>query len=286
MACFETDPISLHYSLPGREVPLLIDSPHSGSHYPVDFQYSVDFRRLRMAEDLFVNQLYKNAPQFGATLLSANFPRSYLDVNRRIDDIDLQLLGPCAQPTIDTTSAKSKLGMGLVWRLLAGEPIYSRFLSHIEIATRIATCYWPYCNALHQEADRLHEKFGRLLHLNVHSMPDDSRRHLGLPDAPLADVVLGNLDGLTCKDSTMETIGQVFLDHGFSVATNDPFKGVDIIREMSTAALGRESVQIEVKKSLYADVETHTFNKSSQKLNAAIDDLLENLRSRLRSGTI
>jgi N-formylglutamate deformylase len=255
------------------EIPLLIDSPHSGANYPSDFCYSVDFKKLQMAEDLFVNQLYDQAPLYGATLLSAEFPRSYLDVNRRVDDIDPQLLANQDTATV-AVSDKTNLGMGLVWRLLAGEPIYSRFLSTNEIEGRIENCYWPYINELNNNANRLYKKFNRLLHLNVHSMPDASRKYLGLPDAPLADIVLGNLDGLTCQSETIEFVADIFRKHGYSVAFNDPFKGVDIIRDMSNVVAKKESLQIEVKRSLYADVHSYTINSGFHALKDCINDLL------------
>jgi N-formylglutamate deformylase len=255
------------------EIPLLIDSPHSGANYPSDFCYSVDFKKLQMAEDLFVNQLYDQAPSYGATLLSAEFPRSYLDVNRRVDDIDPKLLANPDTATV-AVSDKTNLGMGLVWRLLAGEPIYSRFLSTNEIEARIENCYWPYINELNNNADRLYKKFNRLLHLNVHSMPDESRKYLGLPDAPLADIVLGNLDGLTCQSETIEFVADIFRKHGYSVAFNDPFKGVDIIRDMSNLVARKESLQIEVKRSLYAAVDSHTINSGFHALKTCINDLL------------
>lgn len=268
--------ISVLAPLEHLEIPLLIDSPHSGANYPSDFGYNVDFKKLRMAEDLFVNQLYDQAPQYGATLLCAEFPRSYLDVNRRVDDIDPQLFANPHTATV-AVSDKTNLGMGLVWRLLAGEPIYSRFLSINEIEARIKNCYWPYINELNNNADRLYKKFNRLLHLNVHSMPDASRKYLGLPDAPLADIVLGNLDGLTCRSETIEFVADVFRKHGYSVAFNDPFKGVDIIREMSNLAAQKESLQIEVKRSLYADVDLHTINSGFHSLKICINDLLSSL---------
>jgi N-formylglutamate deformylase len=258
------------------EIPLLIDSPHSGANYPSDFCYSVDFKKLQMAEDLFVNQLYDQAPLYGATLLSAEFPRSYLDLNRRVDDIDPQLLANPDTATV-AVSDKTNLGMGLVWRLLAGEPIYSRFLSTNEIEARIENCYWPYINELNNNANRLYKKFNRLLHLNVHSMPDESRKYLGLPDAPLADIVLGNLDGLTCQSETIEFVADVFRKHGYSVAFNDPFKGVEIIRDMSNLVARKESLQIEVKRSLYADVHSYTINSGFHALKNCINDLLTSL---------
>lgn len=228
-----------------------------------------------MAEDLFVDQLYQFAPDYGASLLIANFPRSYVDVNRAIDDIDPLLFDPTETVSGETATTKSSLGMGIVWRLLANEPIYGRFLTPAEVQMRIAKYYVPYHEILMIEADRLYKKHGRLLHLNVHSMPDASRQYLGLPPAPLADVVLGDLDGTTCAAKTVQLVSDVFTSHGFSVALNDPFKGVDLIGKTSDVAKGKEALQIEFKRSIYSDVAAHRVNDGGLKVQLAIADLLK-----------
>ena len=58
------------------EVPLVFDSPHSGSSYPENFRFCCPLEVLRTAEDTYVDELYSAAPAFGATLIGAVFPRS------------------------------------------------------------------------------------------------------------------------------------------------------------------------------------------------------------------
>ena len=72
----------------GEAAPLVFDSPHSGALYPDDFVFSCPLPVLRRAEDAYVDELFGAAPDFGATLIAAVFPRSYLDVNRSADDLD------------------------------------------------------------------------------------------------------------------------------------------------------------------------------------------------------
>ena len=45
----------------GRRVPLILDSPHSGSIYPRDFGFVCPFRALRQAEDTHVDELFSTA---------------------------------------------------------------------------------------------------------------------------------------------------------------------------------------------------------------------------------
>src|SRR5262249_12900968 len=80
---------------PDNAGPVIVDSPHSGRAYPDDFNFSCPFDDLRRAEDLFVDELLKDLPGAGISVLLARFPRAYVDVNRAISDIDEALIdGP------------------------------------------------------------------------------------------------------------------------------------------------------------------------------------------------
>src|ERR1044072_2997394 len=72
----------------GLALPLVFDSPHSGRDYPLDFRHAVPVELLRRAEDAFVDELIESAPDHGATLLQALFPRSYIDPNRHEHEVD------------------------------------------------------------------------------------------------------------------------------------------------------------------------------------------------------
>ena len=76
----------------GDPVPLICDSPHSGVLYPDDFRYALPFEKLRAGEDTDVHVLWQALPSVGATLLAAQFPRTYIDPNRDVEDIDAAML--------------------------------------------------------------------------------------------------------------------------------------------------------------------------------------------------
>src|SRR5690606_40633226 len=69
-------------------IPLVCDSPHSGTTYPADFGHVVPLALLRQGEDTHVEALWAAAPQHGATLVAATFPRTYIDANRSLTDLD------------------------------------------------------------------------------------------------------------------------------------------------------------------------------------------------------
>lgn len=276
---FEHAPVAVTRPSAGR-LPIVIDSPHSGTAYPADFGASLGAMALRQGEDTWVDQLYAGAPAAGATLVAARFPRVYIDPNRSLLDIDEELLdgswpGPVAR------SRKTELGFGLVWRLMGSQPIYERRLAPAEVQRRIDACWKPYHAALQAELDAAAAHGGARWHLNVHSMPDDAYRRLGLPERPLADFVLGNLDGTTSDAATMDLIAESLQASGFSVAHNDPFKGVEIIRASGNPARRHHSVQIEVKRSLYMDAQLQP-HAGFERVRAAIDRMLERLAAEVR----
>jgi N-formylglutamate deformylase len=262
-------------------LPIVIDSPHSGTVYPADFGYSAPFELLRRGEDLYVDRLYANAPAHGASFVAAHFPRAYIDPNRVLADIDEALLD-APWPGEVATGAKTKLGIGLIWRLLGQVPIYQRQLSVAEVQGRIERCWRPYHAALDQAIAEAYTQFGAVWHLNVHSMPDDAYARLGLPVKPLADFVLGDLDGRTCGPEVMVLIEGVLREQGYSVARNDPFKGVEIIARNGRPAEQRHSLQIEIKRSCYADVERHVPNAGFERMQRALDAMLAALATHVR----
>ena len=263
-------------------LPIVIDSPHSGNRYPADFGSSIDHALLRQGEDLYVDALYANAPRHGATLIAANFPRTYIDPNRVPTDIDEALLD-APWPDEIAPGPKTKLGVGLVWRLIGGHPIYSRKLSVDEVRARVERYYRPYHDALEQALAGAYREFGAVWHLNVHSMPDDSYALLGLPVKPLADFVLGDLDGTTAGPEVLEVIESTLRGQGYSVARNDPFKGVEIIARSGDPECSRHALQIEIKRSLYADVERHAPNDGFARMQAALDAMMAALAAHVRS---
>jgi N-formylglutamate deformylase len=238
----------------GEPVPLIGDSPHSGVMYPDDFNYAVSFDMLRRGEDTDVHVLWQALPSVGATLLAAEFPRAYIDPNRDVEDIDPGMLAE-PWPTPLSPSEKTRLGIGLIWREVRKNgqwPIYSRKLPVAEIQNRIATYHAPYHAAMREQIEAAYARFGAVWHLNLHSMPADSYEGLQIQsDHPLADFVLGDRDGTTAAPEFTALVAEALKKRGFSVAINDPFKGVALIARLGRPAERRHSLQVEIHRGLY-----------------------------------
>jgi N-formylglutamate deformylase len=255
---------------------LLLDSPHSGVSYPEDFGHALPLMRLREAEDTHVEKLFLPWTGFGATLVEARFPRSYIDPNRAQDDIDTQLL---EQPWPDRFSPtrKAALGKGLVWRCLDdGTPIYQRRLSVPEIQQRVRLYWQPYWDALRHQAQRLTAAHGKLYHVNCHSMPSQAAvfaTDAGRSGQVHPDFVVGDRDGTTCDTQFSGFVAGFLRARGYTVSYNDPYKGVEIVRYIGQPARQWHSVQLEVNRRLYMNEQTRDLHEGFADLQRVLAEL-------------
>jgi N-formylglutamate deformylase len=241
--------------------PLVLDSPHSGVQYPEDFRSCRELRVLRQAEDTHVEKLYDFAPALGAAWIEALFPRSYLDANRNLTEIDVALLEDAWTGEIESDPvalSKVRLGKGLIWRVLDdGAPIYDRKLAAAEVRNRIERCWRPYHAAVAAAIDNAHERHGYSIHLNCHSMPAvSSRFSTDFPGLVHADFVIGDRDGSTASPALSRLVCDLLRGFGYSVDYNHPYKGVELVRRYGDPAAQRHSIQVEVNRKLYMDEQT------------------------------
>ena len=150
---------------------------------------------LRQAEDAYVDELLGAAPDHGATLIAALFPRSYIDVNRAIDDIDPAVIeGEWPVPLHPTE--RSRLGVGLIrWLCRPGMSMYDGRLPAPVIADRIDRYYRPYHFQVASVLESFVGRFGQAWYIDCHSMP--SRTPGGPARRATPDFVIGDRDGRT-----------------------------------------------------------------------------------------
>lgn len=256
------------------EVPVVFDSPHSGTDYPEDFTFSLSETILRMGEDTYVDELYAAVPGMGAAFLKAHFPRTYIDANRAATDIDQELLNaPWPGPV--TPSIKTTSGIGLIWRMARpGHPVYDRKLTVAEVQSRIDTYHEPYQSILMENVERLAGQFGGVWHIDCHSMPaiSDERSPEG-PGVHRADFVLGDRDGTTCSQEFTDFVAGELRAMGYRTALNDPFKGVELVRMVGDPARDRHSLQIEINRRLILDDTTKVKATGFETLRANVTKL-------------
>lgn len=270
-----------------HSIPLICDSPHSGTQYPDDFNYAVDFSDLRRSEDTHVEKLWADVPNVGGTLVHALFPRSYIDANRAEFDIDVSMLDASWPGRAEPSQRCLALGNGLVFsKTTQLQPIYDRKLTIQEVQRRIETCWRPYRQAVAQALEASSQKYGKRWHLNLHSMPSNAYERLGLPKGKvLADVVLGNLNGASCSADFMAFIARAFEQRGYTVSLNDPYVGMDLLKTHGSPEKQHQSLQIELNRALYLNEQTREplphFGKVQADMASLLADVARHIKQQL-----
>ena len=258
---------------------LVLDSPHSGTRYPCDFDYVCDLSVLRTAEDTHVEKLYSFAPAMGVHWVEAHFPRSYLDANRNITEVDTTLFdAPWPHPveTDPVVLSKVRLGKGLIWRTTdCGQPIYNLPQSVAGVEARIAQCWQPYHAAVARAIDAAHAAHGYSVHINCHSMPAvASSCATDFPGEAHADFVVGDRDGRTANPALSSLICEHLRARGYDVAYNHPYKGVELVRRHSAPSAHRHSIQLEINRKLYMNENTLALTSGFAALQASLKSVV------------
>jgi N-formylglutamate amidohydrolase len=236
-----------------RALPLVLASPHSGAEYPDGFLAAsrLDPLTLRRSEDCYVDSLFAAAPDLGAPLLSARFPRAYLDVNREAWELDPAMFSDVLPNYVNSRSPRVRMGLGTIARVVAsGEEIYARKLRFADAKRRIDALYQPYHRALRHLVEETGSAFGGYLLIDCHSMPTAASAVGGEPGS---DVVLGDCHGTSCAPRIIDAARIFLAERGFAVAINAPYAGGFTTGHYGAPRRGRHALQIEINRSLYMD---------------------------------
>ena len=234
--------------------PVVYDSPHSGRFYPPEFETKASRDELRRGEDAYVDELLDHAPSLGVAVLDATYARCYIDLNRGETDIDAALLSE-PWPTALAPTEKSARGLGLLRRyVVPGVEVNAHLLSVSDVRDRIDRVYRPYHAALDRLIDETRVAYGRVWHLNWHSMK--SVGNAMTPDGAVerrVDFVVSDVEGRSAAREVTDCVVSALRDLGYRVGVNDPYKGGEIVKRIGAPEAGVHSIQIEVNRALYLD---------------------------------
>lgn len=233
-----------------RTIPLVFASPHSGRDYPPEFlaDARLDPLSLRRSEDSFVDELFASAPEFGAPLLAATFPRAFCDPNRESWELDPAMFEDALPEWVNSSSARVSAGLGTIARIVAsGETIYRRKLRFAEAAGRVHDYWQPYHGRLAELIAATTRDFGVCLLIDCHSMPAIGASARG------AEFVLGDAHGTSCAPHLTRLVERVLSELGYSVRRNEPYSGGYTTRHYGRPRQGVHALQIELARSLYMD---------------------------------
>lgn len=258
--------------------PYIFASPHSGRHYPSRFlaTTALDLGDLRRSEDAYVDTLLPSPDEIGVPILTARFPRAFVDVNRSPRELDPNMFSSPPAEKMDSTSNRVLAGFGVIPRLAAaGRTIYARRLPGQEGKARLRMCYEPYHQALRSLIDECVERFGMAILIDWHSMPS-----AGACGQALSDVILGNRYGASCDQDIIDTWDGALSRTGLGTRRNAPYAGGYVTATYGKPRRGVHVLQIELNRRLYMD-EVRTvrlasaYHRLTVKLQRAINDVID-----------
>jgi N-formylglutamate deformylase len=224
------------------ETPVIVEIPHASVR--LDSQSmaycSAPARSIGQDADLFVDELFVDAPDHGAHLIYSALSRYVCDLNRAEDDLD-EMTSP--------VGTKTSSPHGVVWRKTTeNRPAIVAPLPSSEIERRLELIYRPYHRALDQLVQRKLERFGVAVLICGHSMPSFGR--LG---ERRADVVPGSQGRTTAGHAILTACDTAAQAAGYDVAHDNPYRG-----GFSTVHYGHPSrrvhaLQVELARRLYMD---------------------------------
>lgn len=237
------------------ESPLVVEVPHAGLFLdPEALAYTVaPARSIARDADLHVDELFRDAPSEGATLLYARVSRLVVDLNRAETDVD----GDAVEG-----GGRAPSPRGLVWRLTTdNEPVLAGRLPRRELERRLDTIYRPYHRALQALLDRKLARFGFAVLLCAHSMPSLPRPPaIGahVPEAPRgpafrADLVPGTRGRTSAAGVVIDRVDAHGRSFGWSIRHDDPYRGGFSTASYGKPGRGVHAVQIEIARRLYME---------------------------------
>lgn len=236
-----------------QSAPFVLCSPHSGRIYPRSFleQSRLDPQTLRKSEDCFVDELFQGAAELGVPLISARFPRAYLDVNREPYELDPELFADPLPDYANSQSVRVVGGLGTIARIVAdGEEIYRARLGVEEALARIEQLYFPFHAALQALIAETKARFGYAILIDCHSMPS---AQMAQSSGPRPDFVLGDRFGAACDPKLTRFLRDTLATEGYDVQLNRPYAGGYITEHYGRPYRGVQALQVEINRALYLD---------------------------------
>lgn len=257
---------------PGEETPVIVEVPHAGLFVdgPALATLSAPARSIGRDADLWVDELYADAPSRGATMVVAHVSRYVVDLNRSERDVDAE--------SVEGAPPNARATRGIIWRLTSdGVRVLDGPLSRRELERRLETYYRPYHAAIAALIERKRARFGHAIVVAGHSMPSIGRAAHGDPNAFRADVVPGTRGRTSASSRFIDAVDTHARASGFSVSHDDPYQG-----GFTTAYYGRPReashvVQVELARRLYMDETTLQKNAGFDRVRTFCAELVARL---------
>ncbi len=260
-------PFSLTRAI-ANESPVIVEVPHAGLHVPtgpLGAHVTSDAQERLRDADIFVDQLFQDAPAVGASLLVAHWSRHVIDLNRSLRDVDAA--------TVETSKRPPHIKYGLIWQATGrGRQLLARPLSSEAVGDLVQAVHDPYHRAIAAEIERKRKLFGRAILLAAHSMPSiDARGNRR------ADIVPGTCGRTSASQDVVNAVDHMASTHGFVVRHDDPYRGGYTTQKYGNPDNHVDAIQVEINRSLYANEEEQRPHPNFERIRRFADALVSRL---------
>ncbi|AZV57368.1 N-formylglutamate amidohydrolase [Clostridium sp. AWRP] len=237
--------------------------PHGSSKITLEMKQSMKKGVVLPNNDWFLNNLYDFLHELNITVVSANYSRYVIDVNRNIENKYVQGKYTKSLVYYNTTFDKK---------------IYDKLLKEEKIEERIKNIYDVYHFCLQREIDKILKLKNRAYLLDLHSFFEQSK----------ADIILGTREGKTCSKEFLRVVYDALTSQGFNVKVNEKgLRGGYIVSHYSSMK-NVEAIQIEIRYTAYIEnryfgeekvksIDNTLFNDAKRRLYKAFSHIKEKL---------
>ncbi len=237
------------YDFVEGSTPVLVSVPHDGRNLATGMKERMSsIGRALPDTDWHVRRLYQFAPNLGASVISANYSRYVVDLNR---------------PSTDEELYKGQLFTGLCpSKTFAGEKIYlnGELVSQNEKQERVEQYWQPYHDKISFELARIKNKFGFALLWDAHSIPSQVP---SLFSGTLTILNIGTVDGTSCDHRLTEVVHEIADESDYSVVVDGRFKGGYITRAHGNPEENVHALQLEKAQRAYMNEDTLIYDETA-----------------------
>ncbi len=220
-------------------VPLLVSMPHSGLNLTPEVEQGLtDAARKLPDTDWFIPELYECVKELGVSVISANYSRYVVDLNRPSDDKPLY--------TTKTTGLFPEI-------LFDSTPVFEvgKAPSDADHERYIQQIWHPYHSTIEQELQRLKESHGYAILFDAHSIAAQVPM---LFEGTLTEFNWGTNQGESCNPAIVDAVMDA-LSGNYSQVLNGRFKGGFITRGFGNPSDNIHAIQLELSQATYLNDE-------------------------------
>lgn len=262
-------------------LPIVVESPHDSTQHPKDAPFScAPIHHMKQVDWGIGDMVIPVAKSHGASTLKSEKHRCYIDFNRSARHMHPDhILGDTSQLDVSENSLYAKAGLGVVQTIAylgSDVRLVDPLPTQQEVLSRIDKYWRPYHAQLDHHIQNNIDNFGHSLHLSCHSFPLKNMREK--KELEGSTFFLGTIDHKTA-DPEILSLTKTFLEsQGYGVKCNHVLKGMELVRQHGKPCDNKHSIQIEIVRESYMDVDTFEINQENFcKLQTIISDLIQTL---------